>query len=127
MPPTIIIPGLAGGAAARHLRTSVTRDEALSLYRDILRTAKAIHWCDEEGTPWRTKLRAEARREFESSKMERDPLIIARMLVTGRECVVEVQRKFNEADRKCKERIQRESTDRDGRGNGGNGCGRPGR
>ena len=127
MPPTIIVPGSVGSAAARHLRSSVTRDEALSLYRDILRTAKAFHWCDEMGTPWRTKLRAEARREFDASKMERDPLIIARMLVTGRECVVEVQRKFNEADRKCKERIQRESTDRGRRDNGGNGRGRPGR
>ncbi|KAL3809430.1 hypothetical protein ACHAXA_003999 [Cyclostephanos tholiformis] len=123
MPPTIIVPGSAGGAAAaRHLRSSVTRDEALSLYRDILRTAKAFHWCDETGTPWRTKLRIEARREFEASKTERDPLIIARMLVTGRECVVEVQRKFNEADRKCMERIQRESTNRaDGDGGGGGG------
>ena len=28
--------------------------------------------------------------------------------MTGRECVREVQRKFNEADRKCWERIQRD-------------------
>ena len=111
MPPTVIVKG-AGQAAARHLRSSVTRDEALSLYRDILRTAKAFHWCDERGVPWRTKLRAEARREFEAGREEKDPLIIARMLVTGRECVKEVQRKFNEADRKCWERIQRDSLNR---------------
>jgi hypothetical protein len=121
MPPTIIIPQ-AGHAAAKHLRASVTREEALSLYREILRTAKAFHWCDEKGIPWHTKLRIEARKEFEASKEEKDPLILARMLVTGRECVKEVQRKFNEADRKCWERI-RQDTNRDG----GGGSGRNGR
>ena len=125
MPPTIIVPGLAGRAVAKHLRSSVTRDEALSLYRDILRTAKAFHWCDETGMPWRTKLQAEARKELEASKMEKDPLIIARMLVTGRECVAEVQRKFNEADQKCMERIKQDSMNRDLGGNG-DGRSRPG-
>ena len=120
MPPSIIIPG--GKTAARHLRSSVTKNEAISLYRDILRTAKAFHWCDEEGVPWHTKLRAEARKEFEASREEKDPLIIARMLVTGQECVQEIQRKFNDADRKCWERIQQD-TNRgggDGDAKGGN-------
>ena len=126
MPPTIIIPGSAKTAAAKHLRSSVTRTEALALYRDILRTAKAFHWCDEKGIPWHTKLRTEARKEFDASKEEKDPLIIARMLVTGQEFVQEVQRKFNEADRKCWERIQQD-TNRDGGsrrdGSGGGGMG----
>ena len=122
MPPTIIIPNSASQAAAKHLKQSVTRNEALNLYRDILRTAKAFHWCDEKGLPWHTKLKVEARREFETSKEEKDPLIIARMLVTGQECVKEIQRKFNVADRKCWERIQSDSRNRDhgedGRDNG---------
>mmetsp|Transcript_13506 Transcript_13506/g.29352 ORF Transcript_13506/g.29352 Transcript_13506/m.29352 type:complete len:128 (+) Transcript_13506:158-541(+) len=126
MPPTIIIPGSAGQTVAKHLRSSVTRDEAITLYRDILRTAKAFHWCDEKGIPWHSKLRAEARREFEASKEERDPLIIARMLVTGRECVKEVQRKFNDADKKCWDRIRQDSMNRDGGGGGGRGPGRNG-
>jgi hypothetical protein len=104
MPPTIIRP--TATHAAKHLTASVTRSEALSLYREILRTAKAFHWCDEQNVPWNAKLKVEARKEFEASKEEKDPLIIARMLVTGRECVREVQRKFNEADKKCWERIQ---------------------
>ncbi len=121
MPPTIIIPGHAASSAAatRHLRSSVTTPEALSLYRDILRTAKAFHWCDDSGVPWRTKLRAEARREFDASREERDPLIVARMLVTGRECVREVRRKFNDADRECWERIRRDVNRDGGRGDGG--------
>ncbi len=115
MPPTIIIPS-AGKTAAKHLRASVTRNEAKSLYREILRTAKAFHWCDEKGIPWNMKLKAEARKEFEASREEKDPLIIARMLVTGRECVQQIQRKFNDADRRCWERIQTDSTYRDGGG-----------
>jgi hypothetical protein len=108
MPPTIIVPGSAAGT--NRLRSSVTRLEALSLYRDILRTARAFHWCDGYGIPWRTKLRNEARKEFEACRMENDPLLIARMIVTGRGCVEEVRRKFNDADRECMERIRREST-----------------
>jgi hypothetical protein len=55
---------------------------------------------------WQTKLGAEARREFKASKMERDLLIIARMLVMGRECAVDVQKIFNEANHKFMEQIQ---------------------
>ena len=124
MPPSIILPGSATARPiAKHLKSSITNAEALSLYREILRTAKAFHWCDENGTPWRNKLRAEARKEFESSREEKDPLLIARMIVTGRECVREVQMKFNEADRKCWERIQQDSIDRGGGGGGGGGEG----
>mmetsp|Transcript_11371 Transcript_11371/g.23973 ORF Transcript_11371/g.23973 Transcript_11371/m.23973 type:complete len:122 (-) Transcript_11371:546-911(-) len=118
MPPTIITPSTTA-PITRHLRSSVTKSEALSLYRDILRTAKHFHWCDEKGIPWHCKLRAEARKEFEASKEEKDPLIIARMLVTGRECVKEVQRKFNDADRKCWERIQNDVNRGGGAGVGG--------
>jgi len=46
--------------------------------------------------------------------------------VTGQECVREVRRKFNDADRKCWERIQQDSRNRDGGGGGGGRSG-PGR
>jgi len=90
-----------------------SRREALSLYREILRTSKAFHWCDEKGVPWNDRLRKEARNEFEASKEENDPLIIARLLVTGRDCVQQIQTKFNQADRAAMERIKRDSTNRD--------------
>jgi len=80
----------------------------LSLYREILRTCKAFHWVDESGEPWNVRLRREARKEFEESRQEPDPLIIARMLVTGRDCVQQVQNRFNEADRAAWARIDRE-------------------
>lgn len=111
MPPTIIIPGTAS-SAAKYFKATTSRREALSLYREILRTSKAFHWCDEEGIPWNQRLRAEARKEFEASKEENDPLIIARMLVTGRDCVQQIQHKFSEADRKAWERIEKDSSRR---------------
>lgn len=105
MPPTIWVPN--GRAAAS--RYASHRMEALSLYREILRTAKHFHWCDEAGVPWNIRLRKQARQEFEASREEKDPLILARLLVTGRDCVQQIQQKFNDADRACWERIRRDS------------------
>jgi hypothetical protein len=38
-----------------------------------------------------------ARKGFEVAMYETDPLIMARLLVTGRDCVQQIQNKFNEA------------------------------
>jgi len=81
------------------------------LYREILRTAKHFHWADDKtGQPWNKLLKQQARREFEESKQEQDPLIIARMLVTGRDCVQQVQNKFNAATQAAWERIEKDNT-----------------
>ena len=90
---------------AKHFVSHITRHESLSLYREILRTSRAFHWCNPSGTPWNKLLKDEARKEFEQARYEKDPLVIARLLVTGRECVQVVQRKFNEADMGIKQRI----------------------
>ena len=108
MPPHIWVPGGSAGTALKHLGGNTRRREALSLYREILRTCKAFHWCDEYGEPWNARLRREARKEFDQSKEETDPLIVARMLVTGRDCVQQVQNRFNEADRAAWKRIEEE-------------------
>lgn len=105
MPPSIWVP--TGRAAAS--RFSSHRAEALSLYREILRTAKHFHWCDETGAPWNIRLRKQARQEFEASREETDPLILARLLVTGRDCVKQIQQKFNAADKACWDRIKNDS------------------
>mmetsp|Transcript_7543 Transcript_7543/g.10226 ORF Transcript_7543/g.10226 Transcript_7543/m.10226 type:complete len:131 (-) Transcript_7543:166-558(-) len=121
MPPRILTPKNTTTAASRYFKQSTpntNKSEALSLYRDILRTTKAFHWCDEKGEPWNKRLRLEARKEFEASKEEKDPLILARLLVTGRQAVMEIQRRFEEADRKCWERIERDSNTRDFGGDG---------
>jgi hypothetical protein len=145
MPPRIWIPHAATTVPPATQRSR--RSEALSLYREILRTAKHFHWADEKtgacisvafleetfsavvvcsqlwlehfqqhdtshitwiepsGKPWNKILREQARKEFEESRNETDPLIIARMLVTGRDCVQQVQNKFNDATQAAWKRI----------------------
>lgn len=104
MPPRLWIPN-------RSLATVSPdhRREALSLYREILRTAKHFHWCDPNGILWNQRLPQQARQEFKMAKEEHDPLILARLLVTGRDCVQQVQNRFNQADRAAWDRIQRDS------------------
>ncbi|KAL3920622.1 MAG: hypothetical protein SGILL_003169 [Bacillariaceae sp.] len=109
MPPHIWVPNAAAKNAARY---ASHRAEALSLYREILRTAKHFHWCDEQGVPWNQRLKKEARQEFDAAREESDPLILARLLVTGRDCVQQVQQKFNQADQAAWNRIKRDSTGR---------------
>jgi hypothetical protein len=103
MPPRIWIPNQTLAKLSSH------RAEALSLYREILRTAKHFHWCDEKGVPWNLRLRKQGRQEFEAAKEEKDPLILARLLVTGRDCVQQVQQRFNEADQAVMNRIKNDS------------------
>jgi hypothetical protein len=105
----IWIPGTVN-SPTKHVTDKVRRAEALSLYREILRTAKHFHWADHSGQPWNKKLKAQARKEFEESRRETDPLIIARMIVAGRDCVQQVQNKFNEATKAAWTRIEKDSS-----------------
>jgi len=79
--------------------------EAIRLYREILRACKHFHWCDEKGEPWNQLLRKSARKEFEEARYERDPLLIARMLVVGRQCLHDAEKKFGTAQKKIVDRI----------------------
>ena len=81
--------------------------EALRLYRDILRTAKSFYWPNDDGVPWRTVLCESARKEFEEARQERDPLIVARLLVVGRQCVLDTQVKFNQMEEQMKAHVER--------------------
>jgi hypothetical protein len=111
MPPKIWIPASARTLTpSQHLTLRTRRREALSLYREILRTAKHFHWADEKsGEPWNQRLRQQARKEFEEARQETDPLIVARLLVTGRDCVQQVQNRFNEATQAAWKRISKDS------------------
>lgn len=106
MPPKLWIPQDPKNTA-KYLTDNVRRKEVLSLYREILRTAKHFHWADQQtGEPWNKKLKQQARKEFEEARRETDPLIIARLLVTGRDCVQQVQNKFNEATQAAWKRLE---------------------
>ena len=66
------------------------RKEALRLYRDILRSARHFTWPDKDGVLWRDKLVASARKEFEDARHERDPDIIARLLIGGQDALIAI-------------------------------------
>jgi len=81
-----------------------TRKEALSLYRAVIRASVFFVWRDERGRVWRDVIRESARREFEAARSERDPEMVNRMLLTGRDAVDKAVSRFLEK----REAIQRE-------------------
>jgi hypothetical protein len=68
--------------------------EALSLYREILRTTRFFNWKNDAGQDWGVVLRDNARKEFEQARHEADPTVIARMLLVGWDCVTQTKEKF---------------------------------
>ncbi|CAN6290751.1 unnamed protein product [Urochloa humidicola] len=97
-------------AEARRRLTS-SRREALGLYRDILRATRLFAWPDDRGVPWREVLRANARREFEEARGERDPEVVARLLIGGRDAVQQALDRLADASRRA---IQAEEAKRRG-------------
>ncbi|KAK4524436.1 hypothetical protein GAYE_SCF03G2337 [Galdieria yellowstonensis] len=75
------------------------RKEALLLYREILKTAKAFTWKHPSGVSWGQVLKESARKEFEQARWEKDPETIARMLLNGRHSLMIIQEKFWEKQR----------------------------
>lgn len=86
-------------------RLTSTRREALSLYRDILRATRFFMWPDSRGVLWRDILRDNARKEFEQARFERDPEIVTRLLIGGRDAVQSALEKLAE---KQKQQIEKE-------------------
>ena len=75
--------------------TSV-RAQSLILYRDILRATRHFTWTDKNGEKWSRVLQKNARREFEQASYERDPEILARLLVVGREALDKSMEKMSD-------------------------------
>lgn len=92
-------------------RLTSTRQEALSLYRDILRATRFFMWPDSRGILWRDVLRENARKEFEEARFEKDPEIITRLLIGGRDAVQSALDKLAEKQR---QQIEKERNGRDG-------------
>eukprot|EP01112_Ceratiomyxa_fruticulosa_P011508 TRINITY_DN3123_c0_g1_i1.p1 TRINITY_DN3123_c0_g1~~TRINITY_DN3123_c0_g1_i1.p1 ORF type:complete len:101 (+),score=18.58 TRINITY_DN3123_c0_g1_i1:269-571(+) len=65
--------------------------EALRLYRAILRLSNKFTNVDQNGVPWRETLRRSARTEFEEARFENDPEIIARLVMVGRDSLMQVE------------------------------------
>ena len=69
--------------------------EALRLYRDILRRSRSFYWPNDKGEPWNKVLQESARKEFEQARHETDPLIVARLLVVGRDALMQLEDKVS--------------------------------
>ncbi|CAM9674572.1 unnamed protein product, partial [Phaeothamnion confervicola] len=96
--PRLIIPV---HSTKKRMPTSMGNREAIRLYRDILRGCRRFHWCNEHGVPWNKLLRDSARKEFEQAREEKDPLIVARLLVMGRQCLNDTLYKVSEKRYSC--------------------------
>ena len=81
------------------------RREALSLYREALRAAEQFRWPHPSGRLWSEVLRESVRSEMRAARDERDPQMIARLLLTGRAALEEAQRRL------CEKRVQGAATD----------------
>ena len=86
-------------------RLTSTRREALALYRDIFRATRFFMWPDSRGMLWRDVLRENARKEFEEARFEKDPEVITRLLIGGRDAV---QAALDKLAEKQREQIEKE-------------------
>ena len=95
-----------------HVRRALltTRSEALSLYRAVIRASVFFVWRDERGRLWRDVIRESARKEFDAGRLERDPEMVNRLLLTGRDALDQAVGKFLER----REKIQREEAEASG-------------
>lgn len=78
----------------RYMNEQFRKKESVKLYREILKTAKMFTWEDENGTSWRDLIVTSARGEFENSKQENDPEILAKALVNAQMALTDLQEKF---------------------------------
>ncbi|KAL2945300.1 Mitochondrial zinc maintenance protein 1 mitochondrial [Bienertia sinuspersici] len=90
-------------------RLTSMRREALSLYRDIIRASRFFMWPDTRGVLWRDILRENARKEFEEARYEKDPEVITRLLIGGRDAV---QSALDKVAEKQREQIEKEQSNR---------------
>lgn len=67
-------------------------------------------WRDQQGNSWSEVLRTNARKEFEAARFERDPVIITRLLVVGRDSYNQVIEKFGAAAKKVHDNIDKTRT-----------------
>lgn len=81
-----------------HIRRALltTRSESLSLYRAVIRASVFFVWRDDRGRVWRDVIRDSARQEFDVGRHERDPEMVNRMLLTGRDALDRTVGKFLE-------------------------------
>lgn len=91
--------------------------EALVLYRHILKFANLLTWTHKDGTQWSDIIRTSARSEFEAAKEEKDPVILAKLMLTSREALQSARDKvqikqYISAQHQFVQRVHESRTDR---------------
>lgn len=79
--------------------------EVLRLYRDVLKSTSGFFWFNERGECWRDVLRKSARREFDNSKYETDPVLLMKMMLTTREAIAKVQQQIFETQQRLTQTV----------------------
>ena len=95
---------------SHHLSAMSVRAESLKLYRDILRASKMFTWRNPQGELWSEVLHKNARFEFEQARFESDPLVVARMLVVGRDALNQTTDRFMAAAKAVNDNIDKTRT-----------------
>ncbi len=96
-------------SSAPPLRQSVatTRRESLALYRDILRFSRFFTWTDQNGVPFRQLIRESARKEYQAARFEKDPQVINKLIISGRDCLEKSLQNVIDKQRQIVEEEQR--------------------
>ena len=96
-------------SSAPPLRQSVatTRRESLALYRDILRFSRFFTWTDQNGVPFRQLIRESARKEYQAARFEKDPQVINKLIISGRDCLEKSLQSVIDKQRQIVEEEQR--------------------
>ena len=81
--------------------------ESIRLYRDVLKAAKHFTWVNKEGVPWNKILKENTRKEFEQARYEKDPMLIAQMIVVGRDCLNQTAEKYSSAAQAFRDNIDK--------------------
>jgi hypothetical protein len=95
---------------ARNNRRPPNR-EALILYRQYIKFFSYFEWCDNDGTPWNKLLPKAVRGEFEAARDEKDPVILSQLLITGRQALDKLKKKYMAAQSDFVEHIKNTRTD----------------
>jgi hypothetical protein len=92
-------------------RLTTARKEVLQLYRDILKSCRKFQFPNEKGELWSGVLRKSARGEIESARYEKDPVVITRLIIGGRDALHQVEERFTKQQLKIRYGIDMDAED----------------